>query len=296
MRYVFAKTCMGAAAGCALIATVLLAQGGRAPKLHIEEVGADSTGFDVVSTLIVGPTEVLLWDAQYHVSDATRVADRIAATGKRLKAIVISHPDHDHYMGTAVIVQRFPGTPVYMTAAALAEFKRTAFQSFGGEKSRNPTQTPDSLVTPQVLPSMHLTVDGEAVEVTPDLAGDVLAPTNSILWIPSLRTVLAADVVFNGVHPWLGASDEASRTAWRQVIKRMTELNPAVVVAGHKKNIAAPDTPDVLAFMDHYLTDVDTFRKTSSSPQDLFAAMKNKYPDLAVPGLLGYSAQVAFKK
>jgi hypothetical protein len=102
--------------------------------------------------------------------------------------------------------------------------------------------------------------------------------------------------VFNGVHPWLGASDEASRTAWRQVIKRMIELNPAVVVAGHKKTIAAPDTPDVLAFMDHYLTDFDAFRKTSSSSQDLFVAMRNKYPDLAVPGLLGYSSQMAFKK
>jgi glyoxylase-like metal-dependent hydrolase (beta-lactamase superfamily II) len=296
MRYLFAKMCMAAAAACALIAAALLAQGARAPTLHLEEVGADSTAFDVVSTLIVGPTEVLLWDAQYHVSDATRVADRIAATGKHLKAIVISHPDHDHYMGTAVIVQRFPGTPVYMTAAALAEFKRTAFQSFGGEKARNPTQTPDSLVTPQVLPSMHLTVDGEAIEVVPDLTGDVLTPTNSFLWIPSLRAALAADIVFNGVNPWLGASDEASRAAWRQAVKQIADLHPAIVVAGHKKDVNAPDSPDVLTFMDHYLTDFDAFKKSSSSSQQLFAAMKAKYPDLAVQGLLGYSAQVAFKK
>jgi glyoxylase-like metal-dependent hydrolase (beta-lactamase superfamily II) len=296
MRYLFAKMCMAAAAACALIAAALLAQGARAPKLHLEEVGADSTAFDVVSTLIVGPTEVLLWDAQYHVSDATRVADRIAATGKHLKAIVISHPDHDHYMGTAVIVQRFPGTPVYMTAAALAEFKRTAFQSFGGEKARNPTQTADSLVTPQVLPSMHLTVDGEAIEVVPDLTGDVLTPTNSFLWIPSLRAALAADIVFNGVNPWLGASDEASRAAWRQAVKQIADLHPAIVVAGHKKDVNAPDSPDVLTFMDHYLTDFDAFKKSSSSSQQLFAAMKAKYPDLAVQGLLGYSAQVAFKK
>ena len=49
-------------------------------KLHLEEVGSDSTSFDVVATLIVGPTEVLLWDTQYHVADARRLADRIAAT------------------------------------------------------------------------------------------------------------------------------------------------------------------------------------------------------------------------
>src|SRR5512140_3882275 len=85
-------------------------------RLHLEEVGSDSTSFDVISTLIVGPTEVLVWDAQYHVGDARALADRIAATGKHLKAIVLSHPDHDHFAGTAVLVERFPGTPVYMTA------------------------------------------------------------------------------------------------------------------------------------------------------------------------------------
>ena len=51
------------------------------------------------------PTEVLLWDTQYHLADARRVADRIAASGRRLKAIVLSHPDHDHYAGAAAIVR-----------------------------------------------------------------------------------------------------------------------------------------------------------------------------------------------
>ena len=145
-------------------------------------------GFDRVSrvaTLIVGPTEVLVWDAQYHAADAERLANRIAATGKRLTAVIISHPDHDHYMGAAKIVERFPGTPVYMTAAGLAEFQQTASRQFQGEKSRQPALIPDSLVTPKVIPSTHFAVDGEAVDVIPDLTGDVMTPTNSFLWIPS---------------------------------------------------------------------------------------------------------------
>src|SRR5512147_675126 len=80
-------------------------------RLKLEEVGSDSTAFDVVATMIVGPTELVVWDAQYHRSDANRLADRIAATGKKLTAIVLSHPDHDHYMGVASLLARFPGTP-----------------------------------------------------------------------------------------------------------------------------------------------------------------------------------------
>lgn len=284
-----------------LIAAVLVVALGataahRPPaKLHIEEVGSDSTSFDVVSTLVVGPTEAVLWDAQYHLADARRMADRIAASGKHLKAIIISHPDHDHYSGVAAIVERFPGTPVYMTAKALAVYDTTATRNFQGEKSRRPAMLPDSLVTPRLVPSTHFTIDGEDLEIVPDLQGDVIVPTNSVLWIPSISTVLAGDLVFSGVHPWLGSSDEASRAAWRAAVKHMETLHPAVVVAGHKKDVNAPDSPDVLRFMDNYLQDFDNFRKTSANADELRAAMLKRYPDLAVRVLLDYSAQTAFR-
>jgi hypothetical protein len=89
---------------------------------------------------------------------------------------------------------------------------------------------------------------------------------------------------------------EASRTAWKQSLKRIADLHPAIVVAGHKKDVSSPDSPDVLAFMDRYLTDFDVFRKSSSSGPELLAAMRGKYPDLAIPGLLGYAARMAYQK
>ena len=300
VRYRISKVVSLAPVACAfLLASFAHAQakqaGRPASKLRLEEVGSDSTSFDVVATMIVGPTEVLLWDAQYHVADARRLADRIAATGKHLKAVVLSHPDHDHFAGAAVIVERFPGTPVYMTPTALAEYMKTAQRDFGGEKQRRPEVMADSIVTPVALPSNHLTVDGEAVDVIPDLQGDVLKPTNSMLFIPSLNTVLAADVVFNGVHLWLGASNEASRTAWRAAIQMIKDRHPAAVVAGHKKDVSAPDSPAVLDFMDHYLADFESLKKTSTNGQELAAAMRAKYPDLAVPILIQFSAQSAFR-
>ncbi len=148
---------------------------------------------------------------------------------------MISHADHDHYSGAAVIVERFPGTPVYMTPKALAEFKKTYATYFAGEKARKPELMADSVVTPAPLPSTHLTVDGAAVEVIPDLQGDVLEPSNSVLWIPSLKAVLAGDVVFNGVHPWLAASTPESRAAWQGSLKRIAALKPRIVIAGHKR-------------------------------------------------------------
>jgi glyoxylase-like metal-dependent hydrolase (beta-lactamase superfamily II) len=263
-------------------------------KLHLERVVADEASIYAVAVEVVGPTEILLWDAQFHVADAKRLADQIASSGKHLKAIVISHPDGDHYDGAGAILERFPGTPVYMTATALEIYNKTAESSFQKAKTRTPDLFPSSLVTPQVLPSMHLTVDGEDVEVVPDLQGDMHTNSNSFLWIPSLRAILAGDIVFSGVHPYLSSSTESSRAAWRESIKRMSDLHPRVVVAGHIKDTAAKDSPDLLKFMDSYLSDFDALRMQSPDAQALFMAMSKKYPDLAIPRFLQASANSAY--
>jgi glyoxylase-like metal-dependent hydrolase (beta-lactamase superfamily II) len=283
-------------AATALLLDVGYLSASRAPALHVEEVGSDSTAFDVIATIVVGPTEALLWDTQYHASDARRLADRIAATKKHLVAIVISHPDHDHFAGAAIIEERFPGTPVYMTAAALDHFKQTGIRDFEAERSRRPGVLADSVIIPEVLPSTRLMVDGQTVEVIPDLTGDVKVPTNSILWIPSIKTVLAGDVVFNDVHPWLGDSDVASRAAWRASLERIAALHPTAVVAGHKKDVMSADTPDALTYMNHYLSDFDRSLKTATTPMELRAAMLQKYPDAAVSMLVGAGAMAAFRK
>ena len=80
--------------------------------LTLVKVGGGESAFHTVATLIVGPSESILWDAQYRVSGGKRVAERIAETGTTLKAVVLSHADHDHYMGAMEVIKRFPGTPV----------------------------------------------------------------------------------------------------------------------------------------------------------------------------------------
>lgn len=266
-----------------------------AAALALEHVIADSTAFNVLATIVMGPTEAVLWDAQYHLEDARRLAERIAVSGRRLTAIILSHADHDHYAGAATIVERFPGTPVYMTAGALAEYRRSAARDFGQEKARRPSLFPDSIVTPQALPSHSLLIDGLAVEVIADVAGDAVGPTNAMLWIPSLRTLLASDVVFDGVHPWLGASDERVRAAWRQSLRRIQAMQPESVVAGHKKDLGSPNTPASVALMDRYLADFDSIRPTLAAPEELYRAMLLRHPDRVIGVLLRHAARMAYR-
>jgi glyoxylase-like metal-dependent hydrolase (beta-lactamase superfamily II) len=278
-----------------------------AAKLRVIQYTSGPQTFNVGSTLIVGPTEAMLIDAELNRSDATREADQIAALGKHLKAIFITHPDEDHYTGAAAFAEKFPGVPIYMAPAGLAKYKTIEPARFTKIQERLKhappairdsigREQPDSMVTPQVLPSNSLAVDGERVEIVPDIQGDVLEPTNSFVWIPSLRTVIAGDIVFNKVHVWLAGSDVASRQRWHESIARIDALHPQVVIAMHKKSLDTPDTPDVLHAMDQYLTDFDAARVASPDSAGLVTTMKQKYEDYAIPMLLEYSARVAYAK
>ncbi len=267
----------------------------EAQHLRLIQFSADSTGLNVGPTLILGPTEAVLVDAGYLMSDARRFADSVAALHTHLKAIFITHPDEDHFFGTEAFLQRFPGTPVYMTPRGVWEFRRVGNYFLEGQKRSRPTEAPDSLITPRLLPKEPLTVDGERLEIIPDLQGDVLLASNSAVWIPSLEAVLAGDIVFNGVHPWLAASDTASRRAWHASIARLKALHPRIVVAAHKTRVDAPDSPDILDAMDRYLTDFDESLRTSAYPDSMVADMKRRYPDYTLGELIQASARLAFR-
>lgn len=261
--------------------------------LQLSVYVADSSSFNVTSTVIYGATEAMLVDAQFKNSEAEKLADGIAATGRRLKAIFVSHPDDDHYIGLAVLRQRFPEAPIYMSAAALAEFKRTSARYLAGSRSFQPSETPDSLPTPELLPSRHLVVDGAAVEVVTDLQGDAFVPSNSFLWVPSLRAVVAGDIVFNGVHVWLANSNERTRAAWRRSLDRIAALHPRVVVAGHKRDARLEDSPDAVNGTRAYLAAFDRAVHDASNADEVVAAMKQGFPDLSLAGILTRAARVA---
>lgn len=82
----------------------------RGEGLALDVYTADTSAFGVTSTLISGRTEAILVDAQFTISDARQLAERIAAKGKRLKAIVITHAPPDAAL------------PIILTFAAKAAF------------------------------------------------------------------------------------------------------------------------------------------------------------------------------
>jgi glyoxylase-like metal-dependent hydrolase (beta-lactamase superfamily II) len=277
-----------------LLAARVSAQAPPTDSLTLDVYTADSSAFGVTSTLISGATEAILVDAQFRISDAERLADRIAGTGKRLKAIIITHPHPDHYFGIAVLRRRFPGTPVYITPAGLQEFNRTLAAKIATWGPMYGGDVPTDVPAPMPLPTRRFTVDGHAVEIVGDLQGDALAPTNSYVWVPSLSAAVVGDLAYDHAHVWLAESDTATRAAWQTVLRRLEKTKPRVVVAGHKLAPELPNDAATLAFTIRYIGDFETARARATTADELVATMQQKYPDLGFRNILTFAAQAAF--
>jgi len=284
----------GVVAIAALVVVSTFADGGMAraesAALTLDIYTADSQGVGVTSTLIYGDHEAILVDTQFRVSDAEKLADRIAAKGRRLKAILVTHPHFDHYFGASVLLKRFPGTPVYASASDVEYIKANLADTVAQIRERF-TDIPADIQIPQPWPSTHFLVDGQSVDIIAGLQGDVgPGPRNNVVWVPSLAAAIVGDIAFNQVHLSLRASDAQSRKAWQRTLELVQERQPRIVVAGHKKHPELPDTPDVLGFNTAYLTEFEAALATSHNAAELTAAMKQKFPQAGLDRILSFTA------
>jgi glyoxylase-like metal-dependent hydrolase (beta-lactamase superfamily II) len=117
---------------------------------------------------------------------------------------------------------------------------------------------------------------------------------SAIVHVPQLRTVIAGDLAYDGIHQMLALSSPAEWEHWIGSVEAVADMKPTVVVAGHRK----PDGENrsgeqVLAETATYIRDFQRLAATSGTPEELIAAMVALYPDRGNLATLWVSAQSA---
>ena len=69
----------------------------------------------ITSTLIMGRHDAVLIDPPLTTTQAAEVGDWIAASGRELRQIYVTHGHGDHWFGAIPLLQRFPGVTVRAT-------------------------------------------------------------------------------------------------------------------------------------------------------------------------------------
>mgnify|MGYP000273170678 CR=1 FL=1 len=194
--------------------------------------------FAVSSTLVSGPKEAVLFDAQFSVKDGEALVEKIRRSGKTLNKIVITSGDPDFYFGLQPLVKAFPNAKVVATQQVVDHIKATkdAKLAFWGPQMKD--GAPTTLIVPQVLTSTTFMVDGEKIDIEqPDSYA-------AYVWIPSAKTILGGTGVSWGIHLWTAdtqtrARRSSGRTRWKTWRRTNLSALSRVTIWGRHRQVPA---------------------------------------------------------
>jgi glyoxylase-like metal-dependent hydrolase (beta-lactamase superfamily II) len=244
------------------------------------------------ATLIYGKQDAVLVDTFVTLDQSVQLAEEIAATGKNLTYVYITHGHGDHFFGINELKQRFPSLRAVATASVVdrmgTQLEPDMLEGFW--RPRFPGQIPVEPGTAESLDGASIELEGHPL--IPIETGYTDTADTTSLHVPSIGLIAAGDVVYNGIHPYLGESNAQTRLEWIDALDKLDALKPRAVVAGHKIP-DHDDDPRNIAETRQYLRDFIRLDQATDSPRALFDAMIEIYPDRANPGSLWGGANAA---
>ena len=279
----------------ALVLTVVLelplASFAGEPPLNIKVFngGEDHFGFAINSVIVTGKQDAILIDAQFTLSNAHRLVAEILETGKRLTTIYITHAHPDHFFALETLKAAFPKARVVsipVVAQAIEDAYDFKLNYWGKILGNNAAKT---RVKIESLAEDYIDLEGHQLKILGPMQGDMA--DSSVVWIPSIRTLVAGDAVFSGTHVWLfSAKTLEERQAWLKALDEFEALEPAVVVSGHTQNNRQLD-PSSIQFTRRYIQTFEKQLHASKNSDDLIKRMNKLYPKLGLPICLEFSAK-----
>ena len=274
----------------AVVAAIFAAQGAWSADLELTVFNpGDKSVFPVSSTLIVGPTEVALVDAQFQKNDAEAVVGLIKDSGKKLTTIYVSQSDPDYYFGLGVLKAAYPDAKIIATAATIQAIEASVKGKVAFWAPILGENAPTDMVVPEALDGTSFTVDGEKVEIVGAKGSD---PARTFVWIPSIRTITGGVVLDDNEHVWSADTQTPeSRQGWLATLDDIQAFDPVRIIPGHYVGAIA----DGLGSVDFTRTYLKAFEDEAAKAKDsggLIAAMKALYPGLPGEKSLEISAKV----
>ncbi len=244
----------------------------------------------ISSTLISGQRDAVLVDALLTVEQAHALVEWVAASGKNLTTIYLTHGHGDHFFGLGALLERFPKARAVATPAVVKRMQQQAspasIANFWG--ARFPGQIPDHPVIAEELKGKVLDLEGRDLVVVE--VGHSDTDDTTCLHVPSAGLVVAGDVAYNDVHLYLVESNAHTRREWISALDTIESLHPRAVIAGHKRP-GNDDSPRIIEETRQYIRAFDRIAETTTTARALYDQMLSLYPDRINPSMLWESAR-----
>ena len=249
----------------------------------------------MASTLIYGKRDAVLVDAFMTVKQADTLADWVAASGKNLTTIYITHGHGDHWFGIGAILDRFPNAKPVATPNVVKVMHQNSSPEVLEKiwKAAFPAQIPDRLVMAEELKGNVIDLEGHKL-VAVDL-GHTDTDYTTCLNVPSIGLVVAGDAAYNDVHLYLVESNAKTRQEWISALDKIESLKPSAVIASHKRP-SNDDNPRIIEETRQYIRDFNRSDETTTTAQELYNKMLGLYPNRVNPDWALWSSARAVKQ
>src|SRR4051812_41025504 len=229
----------------------------------------------MASTLISGAHDAVLTDPGMTTDQAGVLGDWVAAKGRNVTDIFVTHGHGDHWFAAALLAERF-GARVVASAGTIAKMQgNAATRPLLWDKVY--TDIPPSPVTAVTVPDNRLALDGHELVIVE--VGHTDSADTTVLHVPDLELVVAGDAIYNGVHMYIGQSVAVGGFGpWRTAIDTVEALRARHIVAGHQDKRRDDDAGRLIAESRGYLDDADELLRTAPTAVDYFDAKIERYP------------------
>lgn len=244
-------------------------------------------------TLVSGESDAVLIDVPFSRADAFRVVAHILDSGKELKAILITHDHPDHFFGLDVLADEFPDAQILAAPIVVTDMTRSVPIKFDRWSDDLGTNAPHRPMVPTVLEGGTYMLEGHALQVIGPMQGDHVR--SAVVWDAQSRTLVAGDVIYNGMFVWLGEHTPDRYDDWIGALDRLEAMGPQRIIAGHTRPGLTDDNIGIEWTRNYirYMGEAALQAQTSEELQDMVRAQFPEATDIYGCFLLCTSAQVA---
>ena len=237
----------------------------------------EEEGFEVASVIVMGEKDAILIDAQWTLSNAHLVVAEVLATGKNLTTIYLTHAHPDHYFGAGTIAEAFPNAKVVAIPSEADIINKQFFgkieiweATIGAHNCCRKSTYVESLT------ENALYLEGERLEIITKVVGDM--KYNTMVWIPSIKTLYASDVLFNQAHPFTCEILAEERKEWLVALDNIEKMGAEVIIPGHARPGMQFDRSSI-DFTRQYLIATEEELVRQNTVEGFYYAMAERFPN-----------------
>lgn len=232
------------------------------------------------------PDGAWLFDAQLLRDEAEDLAVQMAEDmpGAEIDSVFITSARLEHYASLgALTAQHRPH--VYATAADKKRITTGAGQRLAALKEAYGPRAPEELVFPEETVRTSERRQWKELEVDFLDVGAREPAGNLVCFLPAKKQLIAGNLVFNKVHPFL---DRLEIDSWVRSLDILSSLSPKTVYPGHGPVVGGEVLTHLKRYLAHFRVAVGYFGRpgqelTENILDGVQSLMVDKYPDYQAP-------------